>query len=110
MPNQLEAVDPRGRKIICTAERWASHIVSFHPAMIGDEKEVIAAIEDPEFGIYGDADFANRQVYYRRTRGKLRYTKVVVEFNEAGEGKVITAFRTDSPKAGEKLVWPISKD
>jgi hypothetical protein len=76
--------------------------------MAGREEEVKAAIERPTIGIFSDADFPERQIYYFLQKEKKRYLKVVVQFKNADEpGEVITAFTTDSPKKGEKMVWPI---
>ena len=75
--------------------------------MKGWEVEVRAAIEEPYFGIYQDADNPNRNVYYRPHKGKDRYIKVVVSFEDE-VGVVVTAFPTSILKAGEKLIWPES--
>lgn len=105
MPNRFEAVDPRGYAVICTDEVWKWHILSNRPFMEGWENEVKAAIEQPTFGIFQDAHRQHRHIYYRLSEGKQRYMKVVVEFSADNSGNVITAFPTDSMKAGEKLLW-----
>jgi hypothetical protein len=64
-----------------------------------------AAIEQPSIGIYQDAQFANREVYYRLTTPRTRYLKVVVEF-DGDEGTLVTAIPTNIPKDGEVLLWP----
>lgn len=108
MSNVFETSDPRGREVVCTEECWNDHILSSHPWMKEREEEVKAAVENPSIGIYGDADFPDRQIYYYLQKEKKRYLKVVVQFTTEDEpGNVITAFTTDSPKKGEKLIWPI---
>lgn len=108
MADKFEAVDPLGRTVICTEDTWRWHVVDFHKEMEGDESLVIQTIEQPTLGVFRDADFENRDVYYRKPPGKAYYIKVVVEFNEPQSGTLITAFRADTPKAGEMMVWPIS--
>ena len=91
---------------MCTKKRWTDHILVNRPWMAGWESDLITAIERPTYGIYQDNQVENRHVYYRLHEGKNRYLKVVVEFDEDNVGSVITAFPTDSPKVGEKLIWP----
>jgi hypothetical protein len=106
MPNVFEITDPRGRKVVCTEDRWKWHILSSHPWMTGWESEVMAAIQTPTIGIYQDAESENRHIYYMLPEGRKRYIKVVVDFDDQAVGTVITAFPTDSPKPGERLIWP----
>lgn len=74
------------------------------------ENEVKQAIEKPTMGIYQDADFSDRQVYYMfHVAGKNRYLKVVVKIVGTEMGEVVTAFPTYNAKAGEKLIWLKSK-
>lgn len=63
-----------------------------------------AAIANPSFGIFKDAHFPDRQVYYYRLQGKLRYLKVIV-LEASNRLVVVTAFETDSTKPGEQLLW-----
>lgn len=100
----FQATDPRGIEVICTAERWYGHILSSRPFMEGWENHIIEAICNPHFGIYKDAQYSNRCIYYRRQQ-KPRYIKVVVVETESGPYKVVTAFPTDSMKSGEELIW-----
>lgn len=97
MSNLFEVSDPKRYKVVCTK-------------MAGWEAEIQNAIKSPYIGVYQDNDFKNRNVYYGLSGGKERYIKVVVEFQEQNYGEVITAFPTDSPKSGERLIWPKSKD
>lgn len=110
MSNLFETSDPRGYKVICTEDCWNEHILSQRPWMAGWEDEVQKAIESPYMGIFQDKDYDDRKIYYGLSEGRQRYIKVVVEFQEGDFGEVITAFQTDSPKSGERLIWPKSKD
>lgn len=107
--NEFEVEDPRGLVVVCTKVSWSAHIEVHHPIMSGQQADVTAAIADPDFGIYRDAQFEDRYIYYRRSSHKFaRYTKVVVR--ETPDGlRVVTAFYTDSMKSGESLIWPRSK-
>lgn len=78
--------------------------------MEGYEEEVKQAIEAPDPGIFQDKERAERNNYYLRLPRSRKYIKVVVDFSDENEGKVITAFKTDSVKRGEKLIWPTSAD
>ena len=110
MSNLFEVSDPRGHKIICTEDCWNEHILFNRPWMIGWENEVQKAIESPHMGIFQDNAYKNREIYYGLSAGKERYIKVVVESKDQNYGEVITAFPTDSPKSGERMIWPTSKD
>jgi hypothetical protein len=103
-------VDPRGRTIICTEDTWRWHILDFHPNMEPHEADVKLAIESPQWGIFADVDEENRHIYYLTFPRQPYYLKVVVEFDENDNGEVITAFRSDTLKTGEKLIWPTSED
>lgn len=75
--------------------------------MKGREEQVKAAIKKPHRGIiYRDVDVENRDIYYRRPRGKRYYIKEVVEFDNLNNGSVITAFRASARKKGEQQIWP----
>lgn len=106
MSNLFETTDPRSQQVICTENTWNNHILRNRPWMVGWEEDIRRTIEEPSIGIYQDADFEDRNIYYRLHKGKDRYIKVVVAFDENGLGEVITAFSTDTPKSGEKLIWP----
>src|SRR5438552_2226005 len=108
MSNLFEVTDPRDRTVICTEACWNDHILGSRPFMRGWEQEIIDAIEHPTIGIFQDADRVDRHIYYRRRTKQPRYIKVVVSFSQSDIGTVITAFPTDSPKSGEKLIWPKS--
>jgi hypothetical protein len=108
MPDIFEITDPRGYRVVCTEEGW-KHVLGSHPTMKGWEDEVQAALKNPTVGIYQDADFLDRNVYYRLRPSGIRYIKVVVRIRSENEAELITAFPTFTSKAGEKLIWPTSK-
>ncbi len=108
MSNLFEVTDLRGHKVVCTETCWNDHILSQRPWMLGWEDEIRKAIESPYMGIFQDNEFDNREIYYGLSEGKQRYIKVVVEVQEGNYNEVVTAFPTDSPKKGERLIWPIS--
>lgn len=107
MANHFEVNDPRGRKVVCTLETWQSHILLDHSEMDGCEELVMATIAHGT--IYRDVRKDYRHVYYRRVKGKGYYIKVVVEFDDADSGEVITAFRSRNRKPGERKIWPTPK-
>lgn len=104
----FEARDPRGYVVICTRRCWYEHILANRSWMETWEKRVIAAIEDPSYGIFQDPDYEDRCIYYRRQQTKGRLLKVVVKVSEVEPFEVVTAFTTDSTKEGEKWIWPKS--
>lgn len=94
--------------MVCTNELWTHKVLVKHPIMKGLEGDVKQTIEKPDYNfIYQDVASDQRNVYYRLLRKRNLYIKVVVEFDDAYSGRVITAFLASRPK-GEKLIWPIS--
>lgn len=71
--------------------------------MKGYEKRVVEAIENPSC-ICSDATNKKREVYYKLDNSAKSYIKVVVEF-DGKHGLVVTAFRADSIKRGESVIW-----
>lgn len=103
----FEVVDPRGCKVICTKKQWASHILREHQDMADEVEKVISAIKTPHLNmIYQDNDFEDRNIYYYLS-GQY-YIKVVVKINTELPSEIITAFKADNPKAGERWIWPES--
>lgn len=107
----FQVTDPRGKIVICTEERWYGHILSSRQFMAAQQDIVKAAITNPTFGIFEDAQFPNRCIYYyRQEKSPVRYMKVVVTVQESGPYTVVTAFPTDSMKQGENWIWKPSSD
>lgn len=103
----LEAIDPRGIKVKLTEDQWNIHILGEHPYMSAHLQEIRNAIENPFPGfIYSDADFDDRNVYYHWKLSSKVYVKVVVGLVSENSGEIITAFKTDSCKKGEDVIWP----
>jgi hypothetical protein len=103
----LEVIDPRGKKVILTEDQWVNHILDEHPYMKALLQEIKSAIETPYVGfIYEDSSLENRHIYYHRKITDDLYVKVVVGFGSNESGEVITAFKTDSGKKGEDVIWP----
>jgi len=104
----LETTDFLGRRIVCTELQWKDHIVGckHHDYMEGEEKTVIEALTDPDYGLrHIDADDPTKRCYYKSSPRKDYFTKVVVKFeNENGEGLgyIVTAFMPDNIRPGEK--------
>jgi len=108
----FETIDFEGRRIICDELRWNDHIIGDpdHPYMEGTEQEIIEALQDPAYGLrYYDRTYPNHRVYYKISKTKDYYTKVVVRFdNDKGEGigKVWTAYQPDSVTDSERPEFP----
>jgi hypothetical protein len=107
----FEAIDPRGFRVLCLQTCWFNHILDEHFEMTDEEADVISAIQDPNPPfIFQDVGFPKRHVYYRRLKSTDYLIKVIVDFSNADYGEIITAFKTDSGKKGEKILWPPLSD
>ena len=82
------AIDPDDRRVGLTDARWA-HIIDGHPELRRLRAEVLRAVEDPTEVI--DARPGQRW-YYLRDVGPSAWLKVVVAFNDKGDGSILTAF------------------
>lgn len=103
MAELFTSIDPRGRKVKCSEERWNNHIVNAKPFMGSQLDNVKKAIIEPDC-IVRDVDYNNRECYYKLMPKRETYMKVVVEFKN-NFGTVITAFRTGTVKKGERVIW-----
>ena len=81
--------DPRGREIVLTGERW-EHIMEGHPELKAHQEEVLRAVEAPSQTAPGREP--DEEWFYRTHVGPSRWLKVVVVFDSAGGGRIITAF------------------
>lgn len=89
MDDPLEMRDRQGREISLSLERW-EHIISGHPEIESFETEIRRAVEAPTAILSGrDAD---EEWLYLEGAGPSRWLKVVVVFNSAERGRIITAF------------------
>ena len=108
--NLFEVEDPRGRKVVCTDERWYQHVLVDKPFMTKYFDDVRETIVRPD-AIVKDAHFNDQEAYYREQQNApSQYMKVVVLFTSEREGILWTAHPADSSKAGEKLLWKRSSD
>jgi hypothetical protein len=110
MTIRFEAIDPLGRSIFCTEDRWIQHILyNRHWTVEGRwQRSVTEAITAPTF-IFKDSLYEDRICYYRRPPGASTYMKVVVQLITDQVGEISTAMETNGGKKGEILIWPISK-
>jgi len=83
-------VDPDGRRVELTAERWG-HIVRAdgHPELAGLQSELLRAVEAPEKR--QTAPRSNEEWFFLRKVGPSRWLQVVVAY-EGGRGWIVTAF------------------
>lgn len=87
---------PLGYIVGCSAETWDEHILEGHPIMKGNEQTVIDALERP-IVVYRSGSYEDRHVYFGSTenasyKGKLQYTKVIVDNAADGTHNMKTAF------------------
>lgn len=81
--------DREGREILLSPERW-QHIVSGHPEIEFYEQEVRRAVESPTTVLEGREP--GEEWLYLEGAGPSRWLKVVVAFDNAERGRIITAF------------------
>jgi hypothetical protein len=89
LPAALAVVDPLGRTVHLTAERW-EHVIRRHPYMGVFQAEVLQAIVAPTEIVRGPRP--GQDWYYLRDAGPSRWLKVVVAFDEESAGSIRTAF------------------
>lgn len=85
-----EVVDPDGRRVELTAERW-QHIIrpDGHPELRSHQAEVLRAVQTPDER--RTAARANEQWFFLRRVGPSRWLQVVVAY-EDDRGFIATAF------------------
>lgn len=81
--------DREGREVLLSPERW-QHIVSGHPEIEVYEQEVRRAVESPTTALPGREP--GEEWLYLEGTGPSRWLKVVVVFDSAERGRIITAF------------------
>jgi hypothetical protein len=82
------AIDPQGRRVKLTDTRWA-HITAGHPELAELRAEVLRAVREQTETIEGRT---GQRWYYLEGAGPSAWLKVVVAFDDNGNGSVITAF------------------
>jgi hypothetical protein len=81
--------DPQGREVSLDGERWA-HIVDGHPELREIQEEVLRVVESPTEVLAGR--MPDEEWFYLERAGPSRWLKVVVVFDRADSGRIITAF------------------
>jgi hypothetical protein len=81
--------DREGREVLLSSERW-QHILSGHPEIAVYEEEVRRAVESPTAVLPGREP--DEEWLYLEGAGPSRWLKVVVAFDSAESGRIITAF------------------
>ncbi len=82
-------VDPDGRLVEFTDWSW-DHIIVERPQLLGDIDGILAAIGSPD--VREDDPIDGRERFYRRrVTDKVRWLRVIVDFNQA-PAFVVTAF------------------
>jgi len=81
--------DRQGREITLSPERW-QHIVSGHPEIEAYAKDVRRTVEAPTAVISGREP--DEEWLYLERAGPSRWLKVVVVFDSADRGRIITSF------------------
>jgi hypothetical protein len=81
--------DPDGRNVEFTEESWR-HVIVDRPSRPNDVDEILAAVADPDFR--EDDPILGRERFYRRQiTDKVRWLRVIVDFNQEA-AFVVTAF------------------
>jgi hypothetical protein len=81
--------DRQGREITLSPERW-QHIVSGHPEIEVYLRDIRRAVEAPTAVIAGREP--DEEWLYLEGAGPSRWLKVVVAFDSADQGRIITSF------------------
>jgi hypothetical protein len=89
MPSSRHIRDPEGRDVLLDVERW-EHIVDGHPELGHVQDEILRAVESPTEVMAGRT--SDEEWFYLEGAGPSRWLKVVVVFDRAGSGRIITAF------------------
>ena len=97
----LEIMTPLGVLVRTTAAHWGRIVALNHPVMRGKEDLVKKALSNP-FEIRRSRRDEAVYLYYSQD---LPYYTCVVVRHLNGEGFIITAYRTEGIKDGER-VWP----
>jgi hypothetical protein len=82
-------IDPDGRPVVFTEESW-QHIVVERPSRPNDVDEILAVVASPDFREL-DPIQGRERFYRRRMTDKVRWVRVVVDFDQE-PASVVTAF------------------
>lgn len=83
-----QTVDPDGRGVVLTPERWR-HIVERHAELALNRENILAAVAAPEARRHGHEQ--DEEWFYGRGFGPSRWVRVVVHY-EGAKGSITTAF------------------
>lgn len=81
--------DPDGRVVEFSERSWR-HIMVERPQLLADVDAVLAAVARPDYR-EGDPIAGRERFYQQRATDKVRWLRVVVDFNRR-PGLVVTAF------------------
>ena len=98
----FEVLTPLGFSVRVTRERWTLITTIKHPVMVGQERAVIRALENPEQVRQSRSD-AEVLLFYQGT-GENRWVCAVAR-HAPDHGFLITAYPTDAIKEGIQI-WP----
>jgi hypothetical protein len=96
---------PLGFSVRCSKSYWEFIVNQKHPSLIGKEEEIKLVLSDPD-EVRTSKKNHGVKLFYRGE--KPRWLCAVVKNEDDENGFLITAYLTDSIKAGEKL-WIKSK-
>lgn len=111
MSNVVEAKDPRGITVYCTAEQWETHIVAptGHPMMQDNIDAIVETIESPDYIFEShdsDPPMDYREIYSKATPRATYHRSIpctiVVVSSIGGSAEIITAYPAKKPDGGTK--------
>jgi hypothetical protein len=82
-------LDPDGRSVALTEERWA-HIIDGHPELRRFRESVLEAVQAPSRRLPGRS--LGEEWFYKAGAGPSRWLKVVVRYDANDRGRIVTAF------------------
>ena len=100
----FEVLTPLGFSVRCTRAYWKFIVAEKHPSLAGRETEIGQVLSDPDEIRRSRKDTAVMLFY----RGNSPRWLCAVLRQEDGAGFLITAYPTDTVKAGE-TIWTRSK-
>lgn len=88
-------------------KQWEVHVLVRRPWMDQYLHLVERAIMQPTL-VFRDKEFPRRECFYLACAREFvdEFLKVVIEYNEDNDGRVITAFAHQDSTAGETRIWP----
>jgi hypothetical protein len=87
-----------------TQERWR-HIVERHPEMENQKDLVLETLRSPDLIQQGDLDTLVSARFYRQTPLTEKFLMVIYKEVSITDGFVLTAYFTNKPSEGRKVLW-----